>query len=402
VPPRPAPSLTVDTISEAEHREFLARAVAEGWGSAERWVSYVQTPGYGRVRVYPNWEPVSLGWRDATGALVGVAQAQLRRIPQRPAWSLAYLPEGPVLPWDDAVDALPAWLDPLCARLRAMGCFGVRLGPAVTAHWWDAERVKEGLADAQVARYSDLDPSGSDPVGVALARRLAGSGWRLHTGPDGFGDGQPQHNVAVALADGSGAAYDDEAMHKRVNRQWRRNVQRAAKEGVEVSRWFPRAADEVADELAAFTDLHAHTGERDGFATRDLDYFRALVDELGSDGLCTVGLWAAHHEGDHVAGLVTVHLGARTWLSYGASSTEKRDVRGSNAVQWAAILDARDRGARVADLRGVVPSLDPSDPETGLIGFKVSLGPHVNAYPGEWDKPLRPLVYRAFDLLVNR
>ena len=52
--------------------------------------------------------------------------------------------------------------------------------------------------------------------------------------------------------------------------------------------------------------------------------------------------------------------GSRAWYSYGASSTEKRDVRGSNAVQWAMISDALAAGADVYDLRGITDTLDPT------------------------------------------
>ena len=75
-----------------------------------------------------------------------------------------------------------------------------------------------------------------------------------------------------------------------------------------------------------------------------------------------------------VASTIAIRVGAHAWYSYGASSTEKRDVRGSNAVQWAMISDALAAGADVYDLRGITDTLDADDPHVGLIQFKVGTG----------------------------
>jgi lipid II:glycine glycyltransferase (peptidoglycan interpeptide bridge formation enzyme) len=38
----------------------------------------------------------------------------------------------------------------------------------------------------------------------------------------------------------------------------------------------------------------------------------------------------------------------------------------------------------------------------GLIRFKVGTGGQAVRYVGEWDLPLRPMVYWAFDLYMRR
>ena len=97
-----------------------------------------------------------------------------------------------------------------------------------------------------------------------------------------------------------------------------------------------------------------------------------------------------------------VRVGAHAWYSYGASSTEKRDVRGSNAVQWAMIQDSLAVGAGVYDLRGITDTLDPDDSHVGLIQFKVGTGGEAVEYAGEWDLPLNKPLYKAFDLYMSR
>jgi vancomycin resistance protein VanK len=113
-------------------------------------------------------------------------------------------------------------------------------------------------------------------------------------------------------------------------------------------------------------------------------------------------LYQAHHQGDLVAATLLVRVGAHAWYSYGASSTEKREVRGSNACQWAMIRDSLAAGCDTYDLRGITPTLYADDPHVGLIQFKVGTGGQAVRYVGEWDLPLRPMVYRAFDLYMKR
>jgi lipid II:glycine glycyltransferase (peptidoglycan interpeptide bridge formation enzyme) len=127
-----------------------------------------------------------------------------------------------------------------------------------------------------------------------------------------------------------------------------------------------------------------------------------MYDALGAEDPARITLWLAHHEGDLVAATIAVRVGTHAWYSYGASSTDKREVRGSNAVQWAMIRDALDQGAEVYDLRGITDTLDPDDPHVGLIQFKVGTGGEAVENVGEWDLPLNRVLYRGFELYLAR
>ena len=97
-----------------------------------------------------------------------------------------------------------------------------------------------------------------------------------------------------------------------------------------------------------------------------------------------------------------VRVGAHAWYSYGASSTEKRDVRGSNAVQAEMIRFALSVGADVYDLRGITDTLAEDDEHVGLIRFKVGTGGEAVEYAGEWDLPVNRLLYKAFTVYMAR
>ncbi|MFF0680572.1 lipid II:glycine glycyltransferase FemX [Streptomyces tendae] len=399
---------TVRPITAAEHLAFVR---------AQRSVSFLQTPAWGRVKT--EWRSESLGWYDGP-RLVGAGLVLHRPVPRLQRYTLAYLPEGPVIDWTGDI---AAWLDPLAAYLKARGAFAIRLGPPVRTDVWNADQVKEGIADASTRRLTDVNAHWTDPVGVGVTGRLRDAGWLPQSPEDGFGVGHPQFKYEVPLA---GRTEDD--LLKGMNQLWRRNIRKAAKEGVEVT--TGRVAGEQVtsgrsaggqgttrrdmtgrdadgqglsgEDLQAFHDLYVHTAERDRFTPRPLRYFETMFAVLGAEEPERVRLYLARHRGDLVAATVMVRVGTRAVYAYGASSTEKREVRGSNACQWAMIRDALAAGCDVYDLRGITPTLDVDDPHVGLVQFKVGTGGQAVRYVGEWDLPLRPLVYRTFDLYMKR
>ena len=115
-----------------------------------------------------------------------------------------------------------------------------------------------------------------------------------------------------------------------------------------------------------------------------------MFEALGAEEPDRIRLYLARHEGDLVASTIWIRVGTHTWYSYGASSTEKRDVRGSNAIQWQMIRDSLAAGAHVYDLRGITDTLDSDDSHVGLIQFKVGTGGEAVEYAGEWDLPAQP------------
>ncbi len=377
-------TITVSTISTAEHLAHL-RAVTAAGGSA----SFLQTPAWAAVK--PEWTAESIGWRDGD-ELVGVALVLYRQLPKVRRY-LAYLPEGPVLDWEAA--DLAAYLEPMAAHLKGKGAFGVRIGPPVVTRRWTAAQVKDGIADDAVTSLTELPPTTRDPVGAGVVSQLRELGWRAQSVAGGFAAGQPQFNFWVPLADADGTPRSEDDVLKGMNQLWRRNIKKAAKLGVEVTQGG-------REDLAAFHALYAHTAERDHFTPRRLSYFETMWDALRAEDEDRIRLYLAHHEGDLVASTIWIRVGTHAWYSYGASSTEKREVRGSNAVQWQMVRDAMASGAHVYDLRGITDTLSSDDDHVGLIQFKVGTGGEAVELAGEWDLPLNKALYRAFDLYMSR
>ncbi len=368
--------LTVRTISPEEHLGFLR---------TRRSASFLQTPAWGEVK--SEWRRESLGWYDGE-TLCGVALVLYRQLPRLQRY-LAYLPEGPVIDWGS--EYLSDWLAPMTRHLASQGAFGIRMGPPVVTARWDADSVKKGVADPDVRRLQQVPPTERSPEGARVVSQLRELGWQPQAVEGGFAAGQPQYNFQVPLA---GRSEDD--VLRGMNQLWRRNIKKAAKEGVEV------AVGDPGTDLKAFHDLYVHTAQRDHFTPRPLSYFETMFRALGAEEPDRIRLYLARHEGDLVASTIWIRVGAHTWYSYGASSTEKREVRGSNAIQWRMVQDAMAAGADVYDLRGITDTLDSDDAHVGLIQFKVGTGGEAVEYAGEWDLPVSRTLYKAFSLYMKR
>ncbi|MGW0940832.1 lipid II:glycine glycyltransferase FemX, partial [Streptomyces sp. NPDC002666] len=315
-------SLTVEPITAAEHLAFVR---------TQRSVSFLQTPAWARVKT--EWRSESLGWFDG-GRPVGAALVLHRPVPRFDRFTLAYLPEGPVIDWTGEIDA---WLDPLAAYLKAHGAFAIRLGPPVRTGTWSAAQVKEGISDPGVKRLTEMPGQRAEySVGARVTGRLRDAGWLPQNPQDGFGVGHPQFKYEVPLA---GRTEDD--LLRGMNQQWRRNIRKAAKEGVEVT------VGEDPKDLEAFHDLYVHTAERDRFTPRPLRYFETMFAALRAEDPERIKIYLARHQGELTAATVLVRVGAHAVYAYGASATQKREVRGSNACQWAMIRDSLAAGCDV-------------------------------------------------------
>lgn len=378
-------TLVVRPITFAQHREYVL-----GQSS----VSFLQTPEWAAAK--QGWGSHSLGWFEG-GHLVGAGLVLSRHVP-RTRWWLAYLPEGPHLPGlATGAATVSELLDPLIAHLRDEGAFLVKIGPTIPVRRWDAPTLKAAIGQPGVSRLRDVAPDESYRRGIELSSALRHAGWTQR--PDsgaGFGDVQPRYVFQVPLCDADGAPRSGEQIFAGFNQLWRRNVRKAERAGVVVTR-----GDQ--SDLARFHPLYVETAWRDHFIPRPLRYFEQMWEALNQPGsTAPMNVYLARWQGQDLAATTMISVGDHAWYSYGASSNEGRDVRPSNAIQWQMMRDSVDAGMSVYDLRGITDTLDESDPHFGLIRFKLGTGGSAIEYVGEWDFALRPLVARSFDVYLRR
>lgn len=351
--------------------------------------SFLQTPAWARVK--SEWRGERVGFYDGD-ELTGVGLILYRKLPKLPRY-LAYLPEGPVLDWSR--DDIAEHFDALVTHVKKRQAFAVRIGPAVVHRIWGTKTIKTAIADDNITSLTEVEPDIVTPEGEHVVSVLKQGGWITDETGHGFAAGQQQFNFQLSLRHEDGTQKSEDELLKGMNQLWRRNIKKAAKFGVEVKLG-------TRDDLARFHKVYLETAERDGFTGRPLEYFEHMWDVLNAEEEGRMKVFLAEHEGDVVAATTFVTVGEHAWYSYGASTTAKREVRGSNAIQWAMIRTANEARCAVYDMRGIVAGVGANDPEIGLIQFKVGSGGQAVAFPGEWDKPINPILYKAFDLYMKR
>ena len=326
--------------------------------SAEQWNSALQRCHAPSILQSFQWGEFkrSTGWgviRHRSAA--GVAQVLLRHTP---LGRLAYVPRGPALspelPFAVAAGQL---IGELAQLARECGCIALKLEPP-----WPAS-----------------------PEVQALLQRL---GFR-----PAFQAVQVPSTVLVDLRG------EEEALLARMKPKTRYNIRLSLRKGVTV-----RIGGDV--DLPAFAALMQQTARRDGFPSRDPAYYEGAYRAFAADGMAALLL--GEHEGALLAAIMVFAFGDMAYYLYGASSDEKRNLMASYAVQWRAMVWARERGCETYDLWGI-PEEVGAHPELyvdtdrlgegGLWGvwrFKRGFGGKVVRYAGAWDLVQRPLPYALY------
>jgi lipid II:glycine glycyltransferase (peptidoglycan interpeptide bridge formation enzyme) len=372
-------SLILKEIDKDTHVEFL---------KSYQTFSFLQLPCWAEVK--SGWKSKSVGWFDER-KLVCVGLILIRNIPKT-KWSLFYLPEGPVLDPDYAKNVVD-WLTPLRDFAKESGAFNLKLGPQVTINTWSASTIKSAISDNVYRQFKDVDPDRVNPFGNEIGTKLRNLGGKqIETDGEGFGDVQPRFVFAIDVQDKS-----DEELLASFSQEWRRNIKKAEKSEVKV-----RQA--TFSDLETFHTLYKETAKRDKFTPRPLNYFKQMWKSLNenSNNLAEMRLYIAEQENICHAACLWVRVGKHVWYTYGASSTNGRELRPSNAIQWQMMRDARDAGAGIYDMRGIAATLNEKSPLFGLLRFKIGTGGKVIQYVGEWDFVLKPLIYKAFRVALAR
>ncbi len=381
------------------------------------WDAFVAGHPAGHILQTSGWAALkgSFGWTSQRVVLrtipspqapiIGGASILFRRLP----WgqSLAYVPRGPVVDWDD-----PAQARAVLTMARECG-------------------------RKQHAALLKIEPE--LPASPELAEQLAAFGFR--PSPQRI---QPLSTIHVDLAAG------EDAILAAMKPKWRYNVRLAERKGVTVRAGTPA-------DLPAIQALMDVTGARDGFGVHSAEYYRTATAlfapqmktsppypplplrgtqavlpgeggvgaPLPSQGEPVLSVskegrgvgemtWLlAEHEGALLAAIALFALGRMAWYIWGASSDEGRNLMPNHALQWAAMRRAIARGCRIYDLWGIPDEVGENpaayaEPESwgegglwGVYRFKQGFGGRVIRYTGAWDLPLSGIGYRLYRLALR-
>jgi lipid II:glycine glycyltransferase (peptidoglycan interpeptide bridge formation enzyme) len=305
----------------------------------------LQHGSWGALKAQFGWTPVRV--------VAGNSGAQIlfRQLPL--GFSLGYIPKGPVgTDWE----ALWPEIDSVCRHHRA-----VFLKVEVDA-WADEFDAKKQLAQAGFQ---------------ASSHNL-----------------QPPRTAIVDISP------EEDEILVRMKQKTRYNIRLAARKDVEVH---------PSDDLDAFTDLMAVTGERDDFGVHTPEYYRQAYQLFHPLGMCK--MFIAVYQGQPLAGIMVFANGERAWYLYGASNNLERNRMPTYLVQWEAIRWAKEQGCTSYDLWGV-PDTEPetleaefmqrSDGLWGVYRFKRGFGVEIKRAVNAWDKVYNSLAYLGYRMLIAR
>lgn len=312
----------------------------------------LQTWEWGAFKAKYGWSPTRLLFEE-NGRVRAAASVLQRRWPRLPL-SVIYVPQGPVLDFDDAdlLDSVLAELEALARRRRSIF---VKIDPGVEA---------------------------DTPQGEAVVAALRHRGWRLSAEQIQF-----RNTMTLDLRP------DEETLLMNMKSKTRYNIRLAGRKGLLV-----RPGD--LDDLPSIYHTYAQTAARDEFIIRPLDYYHDAWGEFIAAGLAQP--FVAEFEGEFLAALILFHFGRAAWYMYGASSDKHRNLMPNHRLQWEAMRWAKAQGCTLYDFWGAPDELDKSDPMWGVYRFKQGFGgrfvPHIGAY----DYPVSPLLYRFYTIIMPR
>ena len=368
--------------------------------------SLLQTSPWASVK--DAWGHHLTGLEDASGSLVATGLVLVRRLPL--GQSMWYLPRGPVTDIHNP--------DIVTAYLTALAAFAKRLGAAV---------IKADLPYIRRSLMLHDYPGTPDPKADDFVQAIEAIGYR-HQGYSLAMESTIQPRF-------SAVTYADEHFLENLPNRTKRFLKDAETRFVTVKR-------EGRDALGDFDFVISQTEENKGISLRSREYFETIWDAYGDDTYLYMARIDVAHALDQmkqkldavtqeierlpvnqpkkkkqlfiqqesfqnlvdfyqerltadgpkqvVAGALGVDFGYGFELLYAGRNSAFGRIPAQDAIYVRSMQEAFERGAAFTSTGGVPGTLDD-----GLTKFKSHFNPHFVEMVGEFDYPVRPLMYRA-------
>jgi len=299
---------------------------------------------WGQVRSVDRWHPIYLV-AEREGKFCGACLILEKRIPYTP-FSLLYSPKGPV--WDYRDD------ETLCAII---------------------DKIKE-IAGKRKAIFLRIDPNIPESLSMNVEDRMSSLGF-VHLQQRWTVWNSPRDLSRIDLT----KAATEEELFNTFDREARRNIRKAAREGVVIEVAVSEA------ELQEFYTIFKEFSVKKGFMSRDYEYQKSLWDNYIANGMGR--LFLAKYEGKIIGGLICIMFGRKCLAMHMGTSRQYQKLSSYYAYVWESIKWAREKGCTWYSFRGV--GTTPTQEY-----FKRKFSPTVVSLVGYYDLPLRPFLYNLF------
>lgn len=302
---------------------------------------FAQTTSWARFKSQ-TWRPRHYLYEQGGEPVIAVT-VWLRKIPVLPYY-LAYAPRGPVLLTE--------------------------VGEAYLAEFWADLRAE---MHRQHAFALKIDPAWTDSI---LAEQLQAIDFRPVRSDQPFGGVQPRFTFRLDIG-----AEPDELLAS-IPKKIRYNIRYPEKQGV-VYRQGTSA------DVSALMAVMQDTSRRKKFLGRGAAYYERLLEMMGDQATLIIGT----KDEQVVAASITIVCGRQAWAVYGGMMREHAQLRAYYGLNWQRMLWAKSKGATSFDFSGVPVDQSEASPLYGLFQFKKSFGGDLVEFIGEYELPVRPVLY---------
>ena len=316
---------------------------------------FLQTTLWGELKGAHGWRALRASLVNANAELVGGSVVLFRRLPFG-LGTMAYVPRGPVVNWDDR-ELATAVIRTTSKLARSRGAIGMVIEPGLL----------DTPSDQRTLLLANLMP-----VDMTV---------------------QPRRTIWVNLD-----VEEEVDILALMKQKTRYNIGLARRKGVSV-----RVGD--AEDLPAFYAMMQTTAERDTFSIHSLRYYQMFLQLFGGSSAHKADLLIAEYEKQPLAAMIVVASGKRATYLYGASSNENRELMPTYLLQWEAMRWARARGCVTYDLWGI-PDEDEATLEEhfkerddglwGVYRFKRGFGGQIVRHIGAWAQVFSPVRWWLF------
>lgn len=373
--------------TEKEYSEFLER-----------------TPHYSVMQA-PQWAEVKSGWghsfcllyKDGTAA--AGALLLIRKLPM--GIKIIYSPRGYVADYSNK-ELIRAFTQGVKAYAKKIGAYVIKIDPEITLS------------------RTYLGSTTPDEDGIEQMRSLTEEGY-LHMGFDkGFSKyAQPRYNAVYSLTNEDGSPKTDEQILAGYNRRIRKYIgEYTRKRGLS----FIHSTDE--EKIGDFMALSACTEKRQHILQRDEAYFRRMKHAYGDKNIFffarmnfdellahidaalkkddankesllkdrqrALELKAEYGDETPVSAMNTVMCSDTVYFMYsGFNDQIFSRYRSTLQIRYEAMRYFRDMGMKYASFMGIHGDLNDS-----LAEFKLKFNPTVTEFAGEFELPVKPLMYK--------
>ena len=301
-----------------------------------------------------DWKNVILVCEDENGTVKGGMSVLIRKVPVLP-YKLMYCPRGPVCDIYDE-STIKELTQAVCQLAKKEKAYVLKIDPDVLSSDKKFENIMKNC-------------------GYTVGRDVKN-----------FEGVQPRYVFRLTIKD-----KNEQEIMEIFHPKTRYNIRLAIKKGV-------TARVGNREDLADFHRIMVETGDRDDFIVRNLAYFQAMFDAMGTEHL---RLYIMEYEGKVVAGSIAIYYGNKVWYLYGASSNESRRVMPNYLMQWEMIKWAMELKCEIYDFRGVSGDISEDNPLYGLYRFKKGFNGEFTEFISELSYIHKPLVNIAMQNLYK-